>query len=149
MCGIAGSVNQLLNIPQLTKDLWHRGPDEQSTYTNDQLQFHHHRLSILDIAGGKQPMQYQHLTLIFNGEIYNHLELRQKHSLTSCKTHSDTETILHLYAKLGEAFLNGMDGMFALAIYDTEKKELFLARDRAGKKTTLLFCRREEICFRK
>ena len=134
MCGIAGSINHDLDIPRLTRDLWHRGPDEQSTMVDGACQLHHHRLSILDIAGGKQPMQYQHLTLIFNGEIYNHLELRQAHQLTSCQTHSDTETILHLYAKLGPGCLNDMDGMFALAIYDNQHRELFLARDRAGKK---------------
>jgi len=57
MCGIAGSINHSLNIPQLTKDLWHRGPDEQNTLEVSNLQLHHHRLAILDIAGGKQPMQ--------------------------------------------------------------------------------------------
>ncbi|HEX5653378.1 MAG TPA: asparagine synthase (glutamine-hydrolyzing), partial [Chitinophagaceae bacterium] len=139
MCGIAGSINHKLDIPQLTKDLWHRGPDEQSTYLDGNCQLHHHRLSILDIAGGKQPMHFRNLTLIFNGEIYNHLALRKLHHLHSCQTHSDTETILHLYAKLGPACMQDMDGMFALAIYDKEKQELFLARDRAGKKPVYYF----------
>src|SRR5687767_2498025 len=139
MCGIAGSLHHTLDIPRLTHDLWHRGPDEQSTLTEGQVQLHHHRLSILDIAGGKQPMHYRHLTLIFNGEIYNHQELRTRYSLTGCKTHSDTETILHLYDKLGANCLNDMDGMFALAIYDDKKQELFIARDRAGKKPVYYF----------
>jgi len=133
MCGIAGSINFPLNIPRFTKDLFHRGPDEQTTYTDDNLVLHHHRLSILDIAGGKQPMHYEELSIIINGEIYNHRELRKKFNL-NCVTNSDTETILQLYAKLGQSFLNEMDGMFALAIYDKRKKLLFLARDRAGKK---------------
>lgn len=133
MCGIAGSINQPLNIQQLTKDLWHRGPDEQSTFSDKGLVLHHHRLAILDIACGKQPMHYNDLTIIFNGEIYNHRELRKKYAL-DCRTNSDTETLLHLYAKLGAGFLNDLDGMFAMVIYDKKMQRLFLARDRAGKK---------------
>ena len=117
MCGIAGSVNYRLDIPRLTKDLWHRGPDEQSTFEEGRLQLHHHRLAILDIASGKQPMFYKDLVLIFNGEIYNHQEVRKKHNL-DCKTNSDTETILHAYAKLGPECLHDFDGMFTIAIYD-------------------------------
>jgi asparagine synthase (glutamine-hydrolysing) len=147
MCGIAGSLHHTLDIPRLTHDLWHRGPDEQSTLTEGQVQLHHHRLSILDIAGGKQPMHYRHLTLIFNGEIYNHQELRTRYALTGCKTHSDTETILHLYDKLGADCLSGMDGMFALAIYDDKKQELFIARDRAGKKPVYYFSDGKKFVF--
>src|SRR4026208_2598097 len=133
MCGIAGSINQPLNVERLTQDLWHRGPDEQANFSENGLIFHHHRLAILDIACGKQPMFYNDLTLMFNGEIYNHRELREKYGL-ECKTNSDTETILHLYSKLGPAFLSDLDGMFAMAIFDRGRQALFLARDRAGKK---------------
>src|SRR5690606_6201604 len=112
MCGIAGSINFPLAIPRLTKDLWHRGPDEQATFSEGHLQLHHHRLSILDIASGKQPMHLAHLTIIFNGEIYNHQEVRIKQHLV-CKTNSDTETILHAYLKLGPRCLDDFDGMFA------------------------------------
>jgi len=133
MCGIGGSINQSLDIPLLTKDLFHRGPDEQTTFTDDNLILHHHRLAILDIAGGKQPMSFEHLTIIFNGEMYNHLDVRKKYGF-NCKTNSDTETILHAYARLGPKCLDDFDGMFAFVIYDANKKELFLARDRAGKK---------------
>lgn len=147
MCGIAGSINHPLNIPRLTKDLWHRGPDEQSTFTEGQLQLHHHRLSILDIAGGKQPMHFGHLTIIYNGEIYNHQQLRKEYALTSCQTNSDTETILHLYAKMGAAFLEAMDGMFAMAIFDKRKNEIFLARDKAGKKPLYYFSEGKKFVF--
>ena len=133
MCGIAGSINFSLDIPILTKDLWHRGPDDQATFAEANLQLHHHRLSILDIASGHQPMHLEHLTIIFNGEIYNHQEVRKKYNL-SCKTNSDTETILHAYAKLGADCLQDFDGMFAMAIFDRSKNEIFIARDRAGKK---------------
>jgi len=133
MCGIAGALNFSLNIPILTRDLFHRGPDEQTTYESNGIQLHHHRLAILDIAGGKQPMHHDGLTIIFNGEIYNHQDLRIRYNL-ACKTNSDTETILLAYAKAGADCLQYMDGMFALAIYNEREKKLFLARDRAGKK---------------
>ena len=146
MCGIAGSINVNLNIPKISKDLFHRGPDEQTFFEDDSLQFHHHRLAVLDIACGHQPMHFQDFTIIFNGEIYNHLEVRAKYNL-SCKTHSDTETILHAYAKAGPACLNDFDGMFAIAIYDKNKQHLFLARDRAGKKPIYYFSSGDKFAF--
>ena len=133
MCGIAGSINFRLNIPEVSKDLFHRGPDEQTTFAEGVVQLHHHRLAILDIAGGHQPMHHHHLTIIFNGEIYNHLAVRKKLNL-DCRSNSDTETILYAYEKMGAACLSEFDGMFAFVIYDRQKNELFLARDRAGKK---------------
>jgi asparagine synthase (glutamine-hydrolysing) len=146
MCGIAGSINASLNIPLLTRDLYHRGPDEQTTFDDQNLIFHHHRLSILDIACGKQPMHYEHLTIIFNGEIYNHRQVREKYGLQG-KTNSDTETILLAYAKLGPACLGDFDGMFAFAIYDKNKNELFLARDRAGKKPLYYYSQGGKFIF--
>src|SRR5688572_26499568 len=146
MCGIAGSINQPLNIQQLTKDLLHRGPDEQNTVRYNGLLLHHHRLAILDIACGQQPMHYEHLTIIFNGEIYNHLELRKKHSL-QCTTNSDTETILQLYMRSGPRFLDELDGMFALAIYDKKENKLFIARDRAGKKPVYYYFDGKKFLF--
>src|SRR5260221_932815 len=146
MCGIAGSVNFRLNIPQLTCDLFHRGPDEQTSFEEGAVQFHHHRLAILDIAGGHQPMHYEHLTIIFNGEIYNHNEVRKKLGL-HCHTNSDTETILHAYAKTGAACLQEFDGMFALVIYDRQKNSLFMARDRAGKKPLYYYSKNENFVF--
>lgn len=146
MCGIAGAVNFRFDIPKLTKDMWHRGPDEQSTFSTDNLQLHHHRLAILDIASGKQPMQFNDLTIIFNGEIYNHLEVRRKHNL-ACKTNSDTETILHAYSKLGAECLHDFDGMFTICIYDSSRQQLFLARDRAGKKPLYYFSEGNKFVF--
>lgn len=133
MCGIAGSVHHRLDIAQLTKDLWHRGPDDQQTFEENGVQLHHHRLAILDIAGGKQPMNFEHLTIIFNGEIYNHEEVRKKYGWVG-QTSSDTETILQAYAKLGPACLHEFDGMFVFIIYDRKENKLFIAKDRAGKK---------------
>jgi asparagine synthase (glutamine-hydrolysing) len=146
MCGIAGSINHSLNIPLLTQCLLHRGPDEQTTFADNNLILHHHRLAILDISGGRQPMHYEHLTIIFNGEIYNHQEVRIKNGL-QCKTNSDTETILHAYARSGPKCLDDFDGMFALAIYDRNKQEIFLARDRAGKKPLYYFSDGNKLIF--
>ena len=146
MCGIAGSIHFKLDIPCMTRDLFHRGPDEQTTYARGPVQLHHHRLAIVDISGGHQPMQLGNLTIIFNGEIYNHLEVREQLGL-SCQTHSDTETILHAYAKMGAECLRYFDGMFAFAIHDCDKNELFLARDRAGKKPLYYYQRDGQFAF--
>lgn len=146
MCGIAGSINFKLDIPKLTRDLWHRGPDDQQSFSDDNLQLHFHRLAILDIACGKQPMFYNEFTIIFNGQIYNHLEVRKKYGL-DCKTNSDTETILHAYARLGPDCLSDFDGMFAICIYDNIKKQVFLARDRAGKKPIYYYANDNKFIF--
>ncbi len=138
MCGLAGSINKALNVEALTQDLYHRGPDEQTTHQVDSLLLHHHRLSIVDIACGHQPMHHGDLTIIFNGEIYNHAELRIKHQL-QCKTASDTETLLHLYEKLGLGLMDELDGMFIFVIHDKKNDKLLLARDRAGKKPLYYF----------
>ncbi|MBL7749441.1 MAG: asparagine synthase (glutamine-hydrolyzing), partial [Chitinophagaceae bacterium] len=97
-------------------------------------------------GGGRQPMHYQHLTIIFNGEIYNHQEVRRKYHLT-CETNSDTETILQAYAKAGPDCLHTFDGMFALAIYDRNAQEIFVARDRAGKKPFYYLANGKEFVF--
>ncbi len=151
MCGIFGVVansnSKKEYYPILQKALNHRGPDHQAELCINQLYFFHARLSIVDLSPeGNQPMQKGKLTIIFNGEIYNHLELRQKYNLR-CKSGSDTETLLHLYELLGNNFLNDIDGMFAFAIYDSEKQELFLARDRAGKKPLYYLAQPDQFVF--
>jgi asparagine synthase (glutamine-hydrolysing) len=146
MCGIAGSINFRLDINKLTKDLWHRGPDAQNTFEESSLQLHHHRLSILDIAAGNQPMHYQHLTIIFNGEIYNHQDVRKKLML-QCSSNSDTETILQAYFKKGHRCLDEFDGMFAFVIYDRKENLVFIARDRAGKKPFYYYHKNEQFVF--
>ncbi|MFM7709649.1 MAG: asparagine synthase (glutamine-hydrolyzing), partial [Ferruginibacter sp.] len=110
--------------------------------------FFHARLSIQDLTdAGAQPMQLRdRYTIVFNGEIYNHMELRSRFALHA-NTRSDTETILLLYEKLGPSFLNELDGMFAIAIYDAEKKQLFLARDRAGKKPMYIYQKNNALLF--
>ncbi|MEO6721176.1 MAG: asparagine synthase (glutamine-hydrolyzing) [Ferruginibacter sp.] len=147
MCGIAGAVNFRLPYQQINSDLFHRGPDEQNSFAVDNIDLHHLRLSIVDIAGGKQPMHLDdRYTIIFNGEIYNHNEIRARLGLHGT-TSSDTETLLLLYRKFGVDLLRHLDGMFAFAIYDQQEKKIFIARDRAGKKPLYYFADGEKIVF--
>ncbi len=147
MCGIAGAVNFKLPYPRMNESMWHRGPDEQNGFASDNVDLYHLRLSILDIGGGKQPMHLDgRYTIIFNGEIYNHNEIRKQCDIIG-NTSSDTETLLLLYRKYGAGFLNYLDGMFAFAIYDRQEKTVFIARDRAGKKPLYYYADNAKIVF--
>ena len=127
MCGIAGSINFQFDPSRINAVMGHRGPDAQQSYRLENVQLHHLRLSILDAEGGKQPMHYlDRYVIIFNGEIYNHLEVRNELGL-QCHTNSDTETILQAFHKEGPAMLNRLDGMFAFAIYDQLESTIFFA----------------------
>jgi asparagine synthase (glutamine-hydrolysing) len=105
---------------------------------------------VIDLVSGDQPMQDAtgELTIVFNGEIYNYLELRREHEKEGAqfRTHSDTEVILEGYRRHGPRVVNGLRGMFAFAIWDARKQELFLARDRLGKKP-LFWCRLGEVFY--
>ena len=114
----------------------YRGPDEAGLFVDDYCGLGHARLSIIDLSGGSQPIhnESESLWIIFNGEIFNYLELRQDllskgHTFY---TSSDTEVILHIYEELGPKCLERLNGQFAIAIWDSSKRELFLARDRVG-----------------
>ncbi len=147
MCGIAGSVNFKLSYEQINRSMFHRGPDEQNGFLSGNVDLYHLRLSILDISGGKQPMSLQErYTIIFNGQIYNHQELRAKYGLQG-QTYSDTETLLLLYQKCGTSFLTDLEGMFVFAIYDQQTRTLFAARDRAGKKPLYYYKDNEKLVF--
>ncbi|MDR0390970.1 MAG: asparagine synthase (glutamine-hydrolyzing) [Planctomycetaceae bacterium] len=153
MCGICGAVwtefgqpIELSVLDTMTDILAHRGPDDRGTFIDRGVALGHRRLAIIDLTqSAHQPMhnQNKNIHLIFNGEIYNFKSLRQNLTQNGCnfKSESDTEVILHLYEKFGENFLNYLNGMFALAIWDAQKKQLLLARDRLGKKP--LFYRTE------
>ena len=147
MCGIAGAVNFNLSHDTINAVMHHRGPDEQGGYASGKVDFFHLRLSILDIGGGKQPMQLDDkYSIIFNGEIYNHQELRKQFNIHG-KTSSDTETLLLLYQRFGTEFLQHLDGMFVFAIHDKKKNTVFIARDRAGKKPLYYYKDNEKIVF--
>ena len=147
MCGIAGSVNHKLSYSTINSVMIHRGPDGQNGFLDNNVDLYHLRLSILDIDGGAQPMHLDdRYTIIFNGEIYNHNEIRQQFNITG-HTHSDTETLLLLYRKLGKDMLQYLDGMFVFVIYDKAEKKLFIARDRAGKKPLYIYNDAQKIIF--
>ncbi len=150
MCGIAGAVwndaSKAVEPPTLqrmTDVLRHRGPDGDGAYITD-LQTHvgvalgHRRLAIIDVVGGKQPLSNEDGTIwvVFNGEIYNFRELRGRlEGAGHCfRTQSDTEVLVHLYEDEGPEFLKHLNGMFALALWDSQRQQLLLARDRLGKK---------------
>ena len=143
MCGIAG-FNFKVNKDYILKQLHHRGPDEYGTFEDKNFSFFHTRLSIQDISNGHQPFFYKNYMIIFNGEIYNHLELR-KNLDVNFTTASDTETLLHLYLKYKENMFEMLDGMFSFCIYDG--KNLFLARDRTGKKPLYIYQKGNKFGF--
>jgi len=144
MCGIAGFLTrgglraEESWIRSMGASLAHRGPDGEGYFVEDGLALGHRRLSNIDLESGAQPMANEDgsLVIVFNGEIYNFLDLRpelerQGHVF---RTRSDTEVLLHLYEQYGESMTERLNGMFAFAIWDRRKGELFLARDRFGKK---------------
>ena len=118
MCSIAGGLH--LNdtqIDTIISSLFHRGPDEQNHIQFNALTLIHTRLAIQDIHHGQQPYHFGNYCIIFNGEIYNHLELREKYlSTETFDTQSDTETLIKLYAKFKNNIFDMLDGMFAFCI---------------------------------
>ena len=112
----------------------HRGPDATATFVDRQVGLAHARLSIVDLEYGRQPMHYGPLTITFNGEIYNYIELRERlvRKGHSFRTRSDTEVILHAYQEYGEQCVEHFNGQWALAIWDRHRQTLFLSRDRLG-----------------
>jgi len=136
MCGIAGIVGSSLPdrrvIARMTELLHHRGPDGSGLWHCAQAHLGHARLSILDLSSaGQQPMLAGQLVLTYNGEIYNFRQLRQQLE-GPFRSETDSEVVLHAFQKFGADCVNQFNGMFAFAIWDQEKKELFAARDRLG-----------------
>ncbi|MEW8435188.1 MAG: asparagine synthase (glutamine-hydrolyzing), partial [Candidatus Thiodiazotropha sp.] len=143
MCGIAGILNLKDGVPPSRNELegmihavHHRGPDGYGYYLSERVGLAHARLSIIDLAGGDQPIHNEDksVQVVFNGEIFNYVELtaqlkRQGHRFY---THSDTEVIVHLYEEYGEAFVDHLNGQFAIALWDSREGRLILARDRTG-----------------
>ncbi len=135
MCSIAGFSGPFSpdRAAAFQERLAHRGPDDRGEMLLPGLTLLHTRLSIQDISGGHQPMSRGLLSIVFNGEIYNHLALRQTLG-ASFVSRSDTETLLALYETHGPKMLEMLDGMFAFALHDTRDNSLLLVRDRYGKK---------------
>ena len=157
MCGIAGKVwrdgarpAQRSELAEMLAVMRHRGPDGQGVHLDGPAGLGHLRLSIIDVGGGAQPMANEDETvwIVFNGEIYNFPELREK--LVACghvfRSHSDTEVIIHLYEEYGDDCLQHLRGMFAFAIWDARRRRLFVARDRVGIKP-LYYCQTPDAFY--
>ena len=144
MCGIAGFVTTGFRgdsrdvVHRMVTALRHRGPDDQGEYVDAQAALGSCRLSIIDLAGGRQPIGNENGTVhaVLNGEIYNFRELRSRLQRRGhqFRTQSDTEVVVHAYEQDGEDFVTDLDGMFALALWDGPGRKLLLARDRMGEK---------------
>lgn len=159
MCGIAGKYNIKTGMPvphelieKMCDKIEYRGPDDKGVYTAGPVGLGHRRLSILDLSDlGHQPMCSEDKTIwiTFNGEIYNFLELRKKliEKGYTFRSNCDTEVIIYLYKEYGEECLQYLRGMFAFAIWDSERSILFMARDRIGKKPLFYYYNGNVLIF--
>jgi asparagine synthase (glutamine-hydrolysing) len=140
MCGIVGLVNKdgspvdASLLSRMSEKISHRGPDEEGHLIEGNIGFYHKRLSIIDLVSGRQPMTAGPATIVFNGEIYNYLELREslKREGNAFVTNSDTEVLLHMYLQYGPDCVRRLNGMFAFLIYDRRQKTILAARDHFG-----------------
>lgn len=158
MCGIAGYLNfnthlkaEIHVVKKMTDVMRHRGPDGEGSYVKNNLALGHRRLSIIDLTTGDQPMfnNEKSIVIVFNGEIYNYLELRNeliKHGY-KFHTNSDTEVIIHAYEHWGFECQNRFNGMWAFALWDDRKKHLFISRDRIGEKPLFYYMNTLTIAF--
>lgn len=153
MCGIVGliSKNSKNIIKECNNFIAHRGPDDEGYFYHEDLSLAHRRLSIQDLsANGHQPMiaEDDNYAIIFNGEIYNHWDVRKKlENKYSFKSHSDTETLLYGFIEYGKDILNQLNGIFAFTILDKKKNELFIARDQFGVKPLYYYCDNNQFWF--
>ena len=143
MCAIAGMLNLNLSsggLERMKATMRRRGPDDFGVFSGENVTLLHARLAVVDLAGGVQPMHLTHggerYTIVYNGELYNTEELRRELSALghSFSGHSDTEVLLHSYARWGRSCLEKLNGIFAFAVWEDRAKRLFLARDRIGVK---------------
>lgn len=153
MCGIVGSISKKFNFSEeAIGALAHRGPDDQGLFYENGVTLGHRRLSIVDLsANGHQPMISSdgRYVIIYNGEIYNHQHIREKllSKGYSFKSTSDTETLLNGYAEFGPAIVEKLNGIFAFAIYDRIKEEVFIGRDQFGIKPLYYYHKNEVFLF--
>ena len=158
MCGIAGIVGsnrsdriEEVDVRRMCDAIVHRGPDDEGILARQNTGLGMRRLSIIDLSGGHQPIfnEDRSIWIVFNGEIYNFPELRpdleaKGHRFT---THTDTETIVHLYEEMGEECVQKLRGMFAFALWDDKRQKLLIARDRLGKKPLHYAVHRGKLYF--
>src|SRR5437660_11842229 len=145
MCGIAGFIDTSCDcgqaeqlIDRMCQRIRHRGPDDQGVWVGDSVALGMRRLSIIDLAGGHQPIfnEDQSVLVVLNGEIYNYRELQQDLQARGhhFRTNSDTEAIVHAYEEYGDDCVKHLRGMFTFALWDRKRQRLLAARDRFGKK---------------
>ena len=155
MCGFVGIINKNKEdvsvdlLRQMANTIHHRGPDEDGVFAEKNIGFFHKRLSIIDLSTGQQPMTYNDCIIVFNGEIYNYVELRDELIKKNhyFKTTSDTEVLLHLYQEYGDGFVNLLNGMFAFIIFDKTRNRLLVARDHFGIKPLYWYRDDNKIVF--
>jgi asparagine synthase (glutamine-hydrolysing) len=157
MCGIVGVAGEigrdeaLSVVARMNEAIFHRGPDDDGSWAEDGFAFGMRRLSIIDLSGGHQPMWDDRtgLGVVFNGEVYNYRELRERMTREgeTWATHSDTEVVLKSLARSGLEGVGGWNGMFAVAAYDPRDRSLLLVRDRMGVKPLYYFWDGRRLLF--
>src|SRR5262245_3141017 len=158
MCGIAGIVKldprerpDERRLARMRDVLTHRGPDGEGLMVDGPVGLAHRRLAIVDVQAGRQPMCNEdgNVWITFNGEIYNHAELREELEAKGhrYRTRCDTESILHAYEELGDGVVECLHGMFAFTIWDRSRQRILMARDRLGIKPLYYACTETELLF--
>ncbi len=151
MCGIVGfNYQDSTKLESMLQSIQHRGPDDSGTYEDSDISLGHARLSILDLSShGHQPMSYEHLEMVFNGEVYNFMEIRRELEADgySFVSNSDSEVVLKSFHKWGIKAVDRFIGMFAFAIYDKDQRVLYLFRDRVGVKPLYYYFDGDELIF--
>src|SRR6266571_5277539 len=150
ICGFTGSSDHRL-LAEMTESMTHRGPDDFGYYEDDKISLGVRRLSIIDLATGHQPISDEEGSawVIFNGEIYNYRGLREELGAGGhvFATNTDTEVVVHAYEEFDLEFVGHLSGMFALALWDTRRRRLILARDRIGMKPLYYTRNSERLAF--
>ena len=149
MCGIVGYFgNKKINLNSASKSILHRGPDKNGKFKSSDWHIHFNRLSIIDISNkAMQPFKFDGVTIFFNGEIYNYIELKNKYFKSfKLKSNSDGEILPLLYRKKGINFLNYLNGMFSIIIIDEKEKKKYLIRDRFGQKP-IYYCKKKKFIY--
>jgi asparagine synthase (glutamine-hydrolysing) len=155
MCGIAailqldGSRPDMALLRRMSERIRHRGPDERGDFQDGSVAFAHQRLSIIDLTTGKQPMTFDGITVAFNGEIYNYIELRDELKLAghTFRTTSDTEVLLRMYLQYGTDAIARLNGMFAFVLFDSRNGQVVAARDHFGIKPLYVCRTRDRLVY--
>lgn len=155
MCGLVGYIKKQNGeiepeiLEQMASKIQYRGPDDEGIFINKRIGLYHKRLSIIDLVTGHQPMTFDNLTIVFNGEIYNYIELRNEliREGVTFSTTSDTEVVLKMYKKYGLNAIDKLNGMFAFLLYDKPQNRLIAARDHFGIKPLYFYEDKENFLF--